>query len=119
VLYVSLDIPPMILMMIKPCHICNNIFQWLNDGEFHVLDVWCPCAWITANVQLTQKRQVLRTDGKREGEQLDNKHEKAAVGEQARQVMLCTYLIASWRISQYKCSKGLTCKNDRMMYAGG
>jgi hypothetical protein len=23
----------------KPCHICNNIGQWLNGGEFHVLDV--------------------------------------------------------------------------------
>jgi len=88
-------------------------------------------------VQLIQKKQMLRTEGKWEGEQLDNKHEKAAVGEQrqeddhdsdlpqhtnnsqARQVMLCMYLVASWRISQYKCSKGLTCKNDRMMYAGG
>jgi hypothetical protein len=88
-------------------------------------------------VQLTQKKQVLRTEGKQEGEQLDNKYEKAAVGEQrheedhdsdlpqhtnnsqARQVMLCMDLVASWRISQYKCSKGLTCKNDRMMYAGG
>ncbi len=88
-------------------------------------------------MQLTQKKQVLRTEGKQEGEQLDNKHEKAAVGEQrleedhdsdlpqhtnnsqARQVMLCMYLVASWRISQYRCSKGLTCKNDRMMYAGG
>lgn len=37
--YVPLEIPPMILMMSKPCHICNNIGQWLNDGEFHVLDV--------------------------------------------------------------------------------
>ncbi|KAH8970180.1 hypothetical protein BDL97_02G074700 [Sphagnum fallax] len=36
----------------------------------------------TSYTLLTQKKQVLRTEGKQEGEQLDNKHEKAAVGEQ-------------------------------------